>query len=734
MAYDLHGFWDADVDALGSIVRGQANIEEIRNNTLPLAYAGVDPSKITLGVAWYGRGYTLSDPSCNTLNCPFSGPSKPGKCTGSAGVLSLVEIQEMIKSGKAKSNFLEDIGMKELVWDDQWIGYDDEETVELKKKFANDQCFGGLMAWSVDFNSGPGDITEPPKSTDGRCGPDHGGATCPGSGYGDCCSSSGWCGSSDGHCGSACISGDCQEGGHTTDGRCGAGFNNFICGNWEQGSCCSSGGWCGDSESHCGDGCQSCCDGTCDEEDEEGDEDEDGGDGNPQPFDPDPKADSPDPNCPYEPTTLDEVFNLNYFNDLPTHCVPQYMIPILQSMLEEATNRYNEIMADGYDHYFSVYSDYIVENAGAALYEFLKDSGNDYFDCDVWQEYPCCTSCEFEKVSCFGCIEKVSPAFNLSKYMKLTSEQCNIESPWDDGHEWHIRDQPCPPDYSERGIGDDWRQSIFWSFQNEEKEDDFYVAAAAEVGAPADKFRVADRMRIPTTHFNYPCAQEHAAEGWEGLSDVCKQEDFWFDVPVVDDSFNGDDVVNPKDIVKQSLEDAGKLVEPMAEFGLAMMAFEFEDDEYDIIDALILPVFMMNESIKYMETVVETAKDIEEAEKTAFIVNLLSSILILVGFGGTALASAGLRTLGRTLVYLAETGHAGLGIHAVMSVPESAPLLIFGLIMSGVGIRDVNKVSRAAQIRRSMEFDEIAQFGQTVARNMESVKAWNAKPNKPIYC
>lgn len=36
MAYDLHGPWDSDVMTLGSIVRGQADIREIYNNTMPL--------------------------------------------------------------------------------------------------------------------------------------------------------------------------------------------------------------------------------------------------------------------------------------------------------------------------------------------------------------------------------------------------------------------------------------------------------------------------------------------------------------------------------------------------------------------------------------------------------------------------------------------------------------------------------------------------------------------------
>ncbi|KAH6654774.1 glycoside hydrolase superfamily, partial [Truncatella angustata] len=153
MSYDLHGSWDSDVKTLTTIVRGQADIREIKNDTLPLWYAGLDPGKINFGVAWYGRGYTLSDVTCTTLGCPFQGPSNPGKCTNGAGVLSLFEIEQMQKEKGIEGRLLEGAMMKELVWDDQWIGYDDAETVAMKKKVANDLCFGGTMAWSIDFIS-----------------------------------------------------------------------------------------------------------------------------------------------------------------------------------------------------------------------------------------------------------------------------------------------------------------------------------------------------------------------------------------------------------------------------------------------------------------------------------------------------------------------------------------------------------------------------------------------------
>ncbi|KAM7215280.1 class III chitinase, partial [Rhypophila decipiens] len=229
MAYDLHGPWDSDVDALGSIVRGQADVREINNNTLPLWFAGLNPHKINFGVAYYGRGYTVADPSCNTLGCAFTGASKPAPCTNSPGVMSLTEIQALIKEKKLKPRLLGDSMMKEITWDDQWIGYDDDETIEMKRKFANNLCFGGTMAWSIDFNSGTGSGLEPPTTIDGSCGVQNGGTICGNAGFGSCCSVNGWCGDSEGHCKSGCQSGNCTKGYVTTDGTCGAGHHNSIC-------------------------------------------------------------------------------------------------------------------------------------------------------------------------------------------------------------------------------------------------------------------------------------------------------------------------------------------------------------------------------------------------------------------------------------------------------------------------------------------------------------------------
>lgn len=133
----------------------------------------------------------------------------------------------------------------------------------MKTDFASAMCFGGTMAWSVDFHSGIGNSDDLPVSKDGQCGI-NAKTTCKESGFGDCCSASGWCGSDDGHCASGCEStyGTCTIGGKTTDGTCGVGHNGFTCGTWESGACCSAGGFCGSTDAYCGKGCQFGCDNT----------------------------------------------------------------------------------------------------------------------------------------------------------------------------------------------------------------------------------------------------------------------------------------------------------------------------------------------------------------------------------------------------------------------------------------------------------------------------------------
>ena len=154
MAYDLHGPWEAS--DLGASVRAQSSILDIANDILPVWFDSVDPSKINLGIPYYGRGYTLSNTSCTDIGCPYTGSSLPGPCTQSPGVLALREIDQIIKAKNLTSKLIHDEMVKQITWDDQWIGYDDRDTIGMKMKWGDEHCLGGPAVWSIDFFSGAG--------------------------------------------------------------------------------------------------------------------------------------------------------------------------------------------------------------------------------------------------------------------------------------------------------------------------------------------------------------------------------------------------------------------------------------------------------------------------------------------------------------------------------------------------------------------------------------------------
>lgn len=153
MAYDLHGVWDAQSKFVGPYIAPHTNITEIDLGLDLLWRSGVDPAKVVMGQGWYGRSFTLRDPSCNKPNgvCEFTGGAKAGPCSNAAGILDLEEIDDIISKNNLKPVHDEKAAVKWITWDsNQWVSYDDTETFAQKKAFANSRCLGGLMVWAMD--------------------------------------------------------------------------------------------------------------------------------------------------------------------------------------------------------------------------------------------------------------------------------------------------------------------------------------------------------------------------------------------------------------------------------------------------------------------------------------------------------------------------------------------------------------------------------------------------------
>ncbi|KAK5129371.1 hypothetical protein LTR08_003556 [Meristemomyces frigidus] len=153
MSYDIHGIWDSTDQYTGPYIEPHTNWTEIEQGLDLLWTAGVSPSSVNLGIGWYGRSFTLANPSCNTPGCVFTAGGNPGPCTNSSGTLSNAEINLIISQNDLTPTFDNVAAVNWITWgSNQWVSYDNGPSIQLKLQRANQLCLGGTMIWSMDMD------------------------------------------------------------------------------------------------------------------------------------------------------------------------------------------------------------------------------------------------------------------------------------------------------------------------------------------------------------------------------------------------------------------------------------------------------------------------------------------------------------------------------------------------------------------------------------------------------
>jgi chitinase len=142
------------VESIGPYAHAHTNLTEIDEALKLLWRNNINPERVNLGLGFYGRSFTMKDPSCMVAGCEFSSGGNGGECTGTPGVLSAHEIVQIIKNGATVTT--DEVAAVEIVtWDtDQWVSWDSTNTLAMKVKYANERCLGGVMVWAIDLDDG----------------------------------------------------------------------------------------------------------------------------------------------------------------------------------------------------------------------------------------------------------------------------------------------------------------------------------------------------------------------------------------------------------------------------------------------------------------------------------------------------------------------------------------------------------------------------------------------------
>lgn len=155
MSYDYHGAWEGRTGHISPLY-GQSDDKYPQYNTdytmKLLVKQGAQRNKLIVGVPFYGQSFTLRDTwdQLAGYGVPSRSPGKPGEITKQPGMLAYYEICDNIRTKRWQATRAK--AGPYAAKGDQWIGYDDIESVALKAKYVIDSGFGGIAAWTVDLD------------------------------------------------------------------------------------------------------------------------------------------------------------------------------------------------------------------------------------------------------------------------------------------------------------------------------------------------------------------------------------------------------------------------------------------------------------------------------------------------------------------------------------------------------------------------------------------------------
>lgn len=153
MAYDYHGSWEPYTGLNAPLY---PSLRETGGNlTLNFDWTvmyylelGAPPSKLNVGLATYGRSFELSDPQQHGCYAPSRGPGAAGPYTQQAGSLGYNEI--CLNFGTWTRVYDSSYRAPYAYLNNQWVGYDDVQSITAKCQYINSANLGGAMLWSLE--------------------------------------------------------------------------------------------------------------------------------------------------------------------------------------------------------------------------------------------------------------------------------------------------------------------------------------------------------------------------------------------------------------------------------------------------------------------------------------------------------------------------------------------------------------------------------------------------------
>ncbi|ONI79869.1 glycosyl hydrolase [Actinosynnema sp. ALI-1.44] len=157
--YDYHGTWEKITNQQSAIRTPEGDPTTPKDSSEIVVDAhlqrGAPRDKITLGLPYYGRGWTGVTNQNNGL---FQQSTGPAPATYEAGNEDYRKLKTLLGTGTYKLYRDEKAGFAWLFDGTTFWTYDDPTELKRKAKFIRDRRLGGAMIWSLDGDTPQGEL------------------------------------------------------------------------------------------------------------------------------------------------------------------------------------------------------------------------------------------------------------------------------------------------------------------------------------------------------------------------------------------------------------------------------------------------------------------------------------------------------------------------------------------------------------------------------------------------
>ncbi|XP_029429798.1 chitotriosidase-1-like [Rhinatrema bivittatum] len=160
MSYDLHGSWESVTGHVSPLYKGVKDTGAALYLNVDYAMRywranGAPAEKLIMGIPAYGRAFTLAS-SDTRVGAPASGPAFPGPFTRESGFWASYEICTFLR--EATTTWIEEQKVPYSVKGNQWVGYENIESIKVKVQYLKESGFGGAMVWAIDLDDFTGSV------------------------------------------------------------------------------------------------------------------------------------------------------------------------------------------------------------------------------------------------------------------------------------------------------------------------------------------------------------------------------------------------------------------------------------------------------------------------------------------------------------------------------------------------------------------------------------------------